>query len=266
MDDTYERIISVKNEVFVYKIPPRQSARGYKAADWTLDQPDWTGRMRIVEVKGKCLVKLEDKISGELFAEAPIDQYPGPSVESVVDSSRYFVIKIVHADNRHAFIGIGFSDRGDSFDFNVSLSDYFKRGLVADQAEKEKETSAPAAPPMDLSFKEGQTIKINFGNRSGGGSEPKPRTKGGMLGVGGGGVLLPPPPSPGGKIPAPSSGAKVGQVEHRQPAAAAVANAWSTQELKQTTTSHAPKTVNDWGDFSSGASVTPSPSKAWVQF
>jgi len=262
MDDTYERIISVKNEVFVYKIPPRQTARGYKAADWNLDQPDWTGRMRIVEVKGKCFVKLEDKISGELFAEAPIDQYPGPSVESVVDSSRYFVIKIVHADNRHAFIGIGFSDRGDSFDFNVSLSDYFKRGLVADQAEKEKETSATAAPPIDLSFKEGQTIKINFGNRLGVSETKSPRSKGGMLG--GGGVLLPPPPSPGGKIPATSSGAKVAQVEQRQPAAAtAVANAWSTQELKQTTTAHVP---NEWGDFSSGASVNPSPSKAWVQF
>lgn len=118
---------------------------------------------------------------GELFAQAPVEQYPGCVVEAVTDSSRYFVIRIedgngkslkqdffyIHAftwsllktdtsykqfrDNlsltmvklkwsltvyillsfifykgRHAFIGLGFADRGDSFDFNVALQDHFK--------------------------------------------------------------------------------------------------------------------------------------------
>lgn len=31
---------------------------------------------------------------GELFAQAPVDQFPGTAVESVTDSSRYFVIRI----------------------------------------------------------------------------------------------------------------------------------------------------------------------------
>ena len=48
MSDEIERCILVKNEVFVYKIPPRASARGYRAADWNLSVPDWTGRLRVV--------------------------------------------------------------------------------------------------------------------------------------------------------------------------------------------------------------------------
>jgi hypothetical protein len=48
MSDEIERCILVKTEVFVYKIPPRASARGYRAADWNLSAPDWTGRLRLI--------------------------------------------------------------------------------------------------------------------------------------------------------------------------------------------------------------------------
>ncbi len=51
-----ERCLLVKQEVFVYKIPPRQSARGYRAADWSLTSPDWTGRLRIMEANKKVMV------------------------------------------------------------------------------------------------------------------------------------------------------------------------------------------------------------------
>ena len=39
-------------------------------------------------------MKLEDKITGELFAQSPIDKYPGVAIEAVTDSSRYFVVRI----------------------------------------------------------------------------------------------------------------------------------------------------------------------------
>jgi len=59
-----------------------------------LNEPQWTGRLRLV-AKGKdCILKLEDKTTGELFAKCPIDQYPGIAIEAVTDSSRYFVIRI----------------------------------------------------------------------------------------------------------------------------------------------------------------------------
>lgn len=241
MDDDYERILSVKNEVFVYKIPPRSSSRGYRAADWKLDAPDWTGRMRIVVLNSQCIVKLEDKTSGELFAQAPISQYPGPSVESVSDSSRYFVLKIVDVSGRHAFIGIGFADRGDSFDFNVSLQDHFKREKV-----EEKVTSEPVSPPLDLSFKEGETIKINIGSRAN--QDSKSRPKKSPAGSG----LLPPPP--GGGIP------KIAPISN-------VSNTVKTDATVPSLPAQQNQSEADWGDFASFPVTSSSTqSTGWVQF
>lgn len=66
----------------------------YRAADWNLNEPQWSGRMRMVAKGISCIVFLEDKTNGELFAKCPIDNYPGVAVEPVSDSSRYFVLRI----------------------------------------------------------------------------------------------------------------------------------------------------------------------------
>lgn len=78
-----------------------------------------TGHLRITS-KGKiAYIKLEDKISGKLSAQAPVEQYPGVAVETVTDSGCYFVIRFQDGAGHRAFIGIGFTDQGDAFDFNV---------------------------------------------------------------------------------------------------------------------------------------------------
>ncbi|KAI5641779.1 hypothetical protein NE865_06083 [Phthorimaea operculella] len=153
--DTYESVLLVKNEVFVFKIPPKTSNRGYRAADWNLQEPTWTGRMRLVCKGEELIMKLEDKVSGDLFAKCPIDKYPGVALESVTDSSRYFVVKIQDDNGRAAYIGLGFGDRSDSFDLNVALQDHFK------YLRKEAEDAQPHQQ-LDLGFKEGETIKINM--------------------------------------------------------------------------------------------------------
>ncbi|KAF3839638.1 hypothetical protein F7725_018355 [Dissostichus mawsoni] len=79
----YESVLCVKPEVNVYRIPPRASNRAIRAADWKLDAPDWTGRMRVTPGE-----------IGELFAQAPVEEFPGLTVETVSDSSRYFVLRI----------------------------------------------------------------------------------------------------------------------------------------------------------------------------
>ncbi|CAJ0587199.1 unnamed protein product, partial [Mesorhabditis spiculigera] len=189
----YESVSLVKPEVFIYRIPPLSTNKGHKAADWNLDTPDWTGRLRLVAIGKKLELRLEDKGSGQLYAKAPVESYPGVGVESVSDSSRYFVIRLVNENGQTANVGLGFADRGDSFDFNVALQDHFK--YLEKAAEIEQQSSQPG-PQLDLGFKEGQTITINIGKKRDGGasstSRPKP-----AAGAGGGFPLLPPPPGPG---------------------------------------------------------------------
>ena len=115
--------------------------------------------MRLVSQGDAVSIKLEDKMTGQLFAKCPIEQYPGIAVEPVTDSSRYFVLRIQDDNGRSAFIGVGFQDRSDSFDLNVALQDHFKWLKNRDQIEKEKEQPKQE---LDLRFKEGETIKINM--------------------------------------------------------------------------------------------------------
>ncbi|XP_077295678.1 NECAP-like protein CG9132 isoform X2 [Arctopsyche grandis] len=243
--ETYESVVLVKQEVFVFKLPPKANARAHRAADWNLQEPQWTGRMRLVAKGNECAIKLEDKLSGDLFAKCPIDSYPGNAIESVSDSSRYFVLRIQDDNGRAAFIGLGFGDRSDSFDLNVALQDHFK------WLKKEKEAErAPPLPEQDFSFKEGETIKINMRitkDGSEGSSKAKARP------AGAGGVLLPPPPG-GLRIPPPSP-------QHTP--------------MSVTPTNTAAQS-SDWGDYNSAsgdnaqtnppAAGAPATNSNWVQF
>ncbi|XP_067826643.1 adaptin ear-binding coat-associated protein 2-like [Heptranchias perlo] len=264
----YESVLCVKPEVHVYRIPPRATNRGYRAADWKLDQPDWTGRLRITAKGNVAYIKLEDKNSGELFAQAPVDQFPGIAVESVVDSSRYFVIRIEDGNGRRAFIGIGFVDRGDAFDFNVGLQDHFK--WVKQQSELAKQAQNPdSGPKLDLGFKEGQTIKLSIGNvRKKENSSTKPRVTGSAGGIG----LLPPPPGAKAPIllaPPGSQGVQVPVTQQpTEPLAAELLGGFNAPNQSPLPASHA-ATTDLWGDFATAPSSATSQvaqSANWVQF
>ncbi|CAF1213748.1 unnamed protein product [Adineta steineri] len=181
-DETYESIGLVKPDVNVYVIPPRQSTtRKHRAADWKLDSPNFICRLKIISKGDKCLVRLEDRNTGAHFATCPIENYPSIAVENVEDSTRYFVIRVQNENGQQAFLGIGFNDRSDSFDFNVALQDHFKYIKQNKKIEQEEKVTNNLSSEqqqqskLDLSFKEGQTIKINL-KSSFAGDEPSKKS------------------------------------------------------------------------------------------
>lgn len=204
-----ERTLLVCREVLIYKLPPRASAAGHKAQDWPKENWLFTGRLRIVAVGEQATLIIEDPNTGELFAKCPYDNdHPATCVEPVTDSSRYFVIRVSSDDGRHAYLGMGFRERPEAFDFNVALQDHIKQvfaakagvSAAASLGDDAQGPGAPAQPTRDLSLKDGERITVNIGGR--GAARPaQPRPAAGD-GGGGGLTALPPPPA----LPAPPGG------------------------------------------------------------
>ena len=115
--------------------PAAQSESGHRANDWNVDKWLWSGRLRVVSCGALLKVILEDATSGELFATCPCKDPHSKAVDPVVDSSRYFVLRIESGDGKHAFIGMGFRDRNKSYDFNATLQDHWR------SVEREKEAA-----------------------------------------------------------------------------------------------------------------------------
>lgn len=185
----------------IYPIsPPRSISGGYKASDWGVDRESsriFTARLRVIETttilpsrtqqlsgpggdggkeqeeqeeeeerKVTTDVRLEAPDSGELFANCPYTN--AVCVEQVLDSSRFFAVRVVDG-NRRAYLGIGFEDRGAAFDFGVCLQEV-RRHNGLDAAPKlgarnnvVKTLQEPEALKKDFSLKDGETINITIG-------------------------------------------------------------------------------------------------------
>ncbi|XP_073051073.1 uncharacterized protein At1g03900-like [Primulina eburnea] len=213
-DEVFEHTLLVVREVSVFKIPPRPSSGGYKCGEWLQSDKIWSGRLRVVSCKNRCEIRLEDPNSAELFAACFVN--PGQrekAVESVLDSSRYFVLMIEDGGGKHAFIGLGFNERNEAFDFNVALSDhekYVKRegdelGSGGGSGEGAEEGNIDIHPAVHR-LKEGETIRINVKNKPSGGTGMLSAAglSGAVTGTGKSKTLvLSPPPSGAGKLRSP---------------------------------------------------------------
>lgn len=213
-EEMFSHTLLVIREVAVYKIPPRPTSGGYKCGEWLQSDKIWSGRLRVVSSNNnRCEIRLEDPNSGDLFAACFIN--PGgreQAVEPALDSSRYFVLRIEDGRGKHAFVGLGFGERNEAFDFNVALSDWEK--YVKREEEREADGGDEKVgggnidihPAVNHRLKEGETIRINLKNKPLSGTQhvvtssgiEKPKTLG-LAPPPGGAVKirspLPPPPN-----------------------------------------------------------------------
>lgn len=129
--------------------------------------------MRIIETSLNSQVKadivLEDPATGDLFAAAP---YSTPVVvQQALDSSRFFAIRVVGEGGMKATLGLGFEERSDALDFNISLGEVRKvlaiEGAGAGQGGKGQAAVAKVEEPnRDFSLKAGESIHVEIGGKS----------------------------------------------------------------------------------------------------
>ncbi|CAD6448714.1 9c6165d7-8629-4b62-973b-8483d24ce275 [Sclerotinia trifoliorum] len=223
--DALQRILFIASSVHIYNIPPLTSNKGYVASTWTADNNKrqiFTARIRILETaipdkngedKVKADILLEDPSNGQLFAAAPYTVTE--VVEQVLDSSRFFAVRVQGEGGRKAVLGIGFEERSEAFDFSVALQEVRKTLGIEEQgggkptsAGMKKESEKPEVK-RDFSLKEGETITVNIGGRGAGRRTPR-MSEESEKGVGG--FSLPPPPvgaSMGSFLPPPPSAQEV---------------------------------------------------------
>jgi hypothetical protein len=60
---SYESVLCVIKECFIYKLPPRSKAEGHRAADWDMNSFLFAGRLRVISVGDKCHLHIEVSFS-----------------------------------------------------------------------------------------------------------------------------------------------------------------------------------------------------------
>ncbi|KAK9150478.1 hypothetical protein Syun_008787 [Stephania yunnanensis] len=167
VEEAVELVLFQVSECYVYLIPPRKSAASYRADEWDVNKWEWEGILKVVSKGEECIIKLEDRNTGELYARAFLRDGEQHPVEPVIDSSRYFVLRVeenIGGRLRHAFIGIGFRERPQAYDFQAALHDHMKY-LNKKKTAEEMEQQYQSTSSVDYSLKEGETIRLQIKNQ-----------------------------------------------------------------------------------------------------
>ncbi|XP_041991995.1 uncharacterized protein At1g03900-like [Salvia splendens] len=173
--DAVEMVLFQVSECYVYMIPPRISAASYRADEWDVNKWTWEGNLKVISKGEECIIRLDDKTTGELYARAFLRDGELHPVEAVIDSSRYFVLRVeenIDGRLRHAFIGIGFRERSEAYDFQAALHDHMKY-LNKKKTAEEMEHRYQHSSSVDYSLKDGETLVLQLKKKEGGSKRSK---------------------------------------------------------------------------------------------
>ncbi|KNA09126.1 hypothetical protein SOVF_156390 [Spinacia oleracea] len=65
-----------------------------RADEWDVNKWAWEGVLKVISKGEECIIRLEDKSTGELYARAFLRKGEPHHVETVIDSSRYLLLRI----------------------------------------------------------------------------------------------------------------------------------------------------------------------------
>ncbi|KAG6553724.1 hypothetical protein Mapa_004639 [Marchantia paleacea] len=109
-EENAELVLFQVEECYVYLIPPKKSAATYRADEWDINKWNWEGALRVVSKGEECFIRLEEKSTGELYAQAIVRQDQPLPLEAVIDSSRFFVLRIEDRSNSSSRKGMNLLD------------------------------------------------------------------------------------------------------------------------------------------------------------
>jgi adaptin ear-binding coat-associated protein 1/2 len=196
-----EHELCVIRRVYAFKLPVLKNAQGHRATDWDKN-PVWKGRLRIVEQSNKCRIMLEHEDKDGIFGTCPVysDTNKPPCYEPVLDSSRYFVLRLEDGKGNYAYLGIAFNTRDEAFEFKVALRDYVKFAEAEDEIKKVDKSDIPS---VDYSLKGKITLGSNVSsskkNSKKKHNDEEDEDDQDQVGKKMGGLSLAPPPEPAGK-------------------------------------------------------------------
>ncbi|KAL5220210.1 hypothetical protein ABZP36_024923 [Zizania latifolia] len=161
------RSVAASFLLFPLTIPPRMTAASYRADEWNVNKWAWEGTLKVINQGEECIIRLEDNNTGELYARAFLREGEPHPVEPVIDSSRYFVLRVeenIDGRQRHAFVGLGFRERPQAYDFQAALHDHMKY-LNKKRTAEEMVLHYEKASSVDYSLKEGETLVLQLKNK-----------------------------------------------------------------------------------------------------
>ncbi|KAK4385989.1 hypothetical protein Sango_2469500 [Sesamum angolense] len=127
LEEALELVLFHVSECYVYLIPPRKTAASYRADEWNVNKWAWEGTLKVI-----------------LYLNCYY-------------LNRYFVLRVeenIGGRLRHAFIGIGFRERTEAYDFQAALHDHMKY-LNKKKTAEEMEQQFQNTSSVDYSLKWG---------------------------------------------------------------------------------------------------------------
>lgn len=151
-----ETLLFSVSKVFIYKVPPPKSVGQYRAEDWLQSPHVWAGQLKVVTHGDECTIQFKHTDKEGFYLTAP---YTGPQMlETAIDSSRFFALRVSDGKGRNALLGLGFEDRKFSFDFKEALQSFENRKNLSAKADD----FFGGIPLENLSIEPGQKIRIEL--------------------------------------------------------------------------------------------------------